>query len=442
MIPELLKQDVLDRAGQEMYSLIAELYPICRSITGEGIRQTLRIVQQHIPLEIREVPSGTQVFDWTVPPEWNIRDAYVKNSNGERVIDFRQSNLHVVNYSVPVQAKMSLAELKSHLHSLPEHPEWVPYRTTYYNRDWGFCLSHNQLLQLREDTYEVCIDSTLDEDGHLTYGELLLPGKREEEILFSCHACHPSLCNDNLSGISLVTFLAKNLQTVSREYSYRFLLIPGTIGSITWLSLNQEWAHRIRHGLVVACVGDPGNLTYKKTRDGNAEIDRVAAHVLVHSGKPHKIVDFIPYGYDERQYCSPGFNLHIGSLMRTPNGQYPQYHTSADNLELVRPEYLADSLATYWKVLYVLENNKRYLNLNPYCEPQLGKRGLYQAIGGSSQGQNRQLAMLWVLNQSDGKHSLLDIADRAGIAFETIKEMADLLAAHGLLRELQSDESY
>jgi aminopeptidase-like protein len=436
-IGDWLKADFLAQAGQEMYDLIVNLYPICRSITGEGIRQTLRTVQGYIPLEMYEVPSGTQVFDWTVPPEWNIRDAYVKDSQGERVIDFQQSNLHVVNYSVPVRAQMSLAELKEHLYSLPDHPDWVPYRTTYYNRNWGFCLSHNQLLQLPEDTYEVCIDSSLDDAGHLTYGELLLPGKRPEEILFSCHACHPSLCNDNLSGISLVTLLAKHLQTLPHEYSYRFLLIPGTIGSITWLSRHQQETQRIKHGLVVACVGDPGGMTYKKTRDGDAEIDRAVAHVLTHSGKPHEIVDFIPYGYDERQYGSPGFNLHVGSLMRTPNGRYPEYHTSADNLDLVRPEYLIDSLMTYLKVLYVLENNKRYVNLSPYGEPQLGKLGLYQAIGGGTAGQARQLATLWVLNQSDGEHSLLDIAERAGMDFEVIQEMAEHLAAHGLLREIQ-----
>ncbi|NMB87750.1 MAG: DUF4910 domain-containing protein [Chloroflexi bacterium] len=417
-----------------MYDLIVQLYPICRSITGEGIRQTLRALQDIIPLEIHEVPSGTQVFDWTVPQEWNIRDAYIQNASGKRVVDFRQSNLHVVNYSVPVKARMTLEELRPHLYTLPDHPDWVPYRTTYYHEDWGFCLSHNTLTGLEEGEYEVCIDATL-APGSLSYGEFYLPGEIQDEFLISCHACHPSLCNDNLSGITLAAMLAKTLQGVERRYSYRFLFIPGTIGSITWLSLNKEQARRIQHGLVVTCVGDPGNSTYKQSRDGNAEIDRAVAHVLKHSSQAYEIREFIPYGYDERQYCSPGFNLAVGSLMRTPNNQYPQYHTSADNLELVRPEYLADSFEKYLKVIELIEGNRSYINLNPYCEPQLGKRGLYQPIGGYGDNKSFQLAMLWVLNQSDGKHSLLDIAERAGMAFDMIYAAAARLEETQLLKE-------
>ncbi|MEA4907487.1 MAG: DUF4910 domain-containing protein, partial [Anaerolineaceae bacterium] len=300
--------------------------------------------------------------------------------------------------------------------------------------DWGFCLSHNTLTGLEEGEYEVCIDATL-APGSLSYGEFYLPGEIQDEFLISCHACHPSLCNDNLSGITLAAMLAKTLQGVERRYSYRFLFIPGTIGSITWLSLNKEQARRIQHGLVVTCVGDPGNSTYKQSRDGNAEIDRAVAHVLKHSGQAYEIREFIPYGYDERQYCSPGFNLAVGSLMRTPNNQYPQYHTSADNLELVRPEYLADSFEKYLKVIELIEGNRSYINLNPYCEPQLGKRGLYQPIGGYGDNKSFQLAMLWVLNQSDGKHSLLDIAERAGMAFDMIYAAAARLEETQLLKE-------
>jgi aminopeptidase-like protein len=317
---------------------------------------------------------------------------------------------------------------------LPDHPDWIPYRTSYYNENWGFCLSHNQFLELGDKEYEVCIDSSL-EEGHLTYGEYYLKGECPDEVLISCHACHPSLCDDNLSGVALATFLAQYLRSLSLRYSYRFLFIPGTIGSITWLCLNEALVSRIKHGLVVVCVGDRGKSTYKKSRRGDAEIDQAVIHVLKHSGQDYEIVDFFPYGYDERQYCSPGFNLAVGCLMRTPHGHYPEYHTSADNLDFVQPAYLGDSFAKYLAVLDVLENNKRYLNTNPKCEPQLGKRGLYGAIGGQADAKVGQLAMLWVLNLSDGCHTLLDIADRSGLRFDLIKSAADALAEHDLLRE-------
>lgn len=423
--------------GQAMYQFISELYPLCRSITGSGFRETLQRIKEHIPLTIREVPSGTKVFDWVVPKEWNIKDAYVKDSKGKRVIDFQKSNLHVVSYSVPINEKMSLRDLRTHLFTLPDQPDWIPYRTSYYKDTWGFCLSHNQLLELKDEEYEVCIDSSL-EAGHLTYGECFIKGESEAEVLMSCHSCHPSLCNDNLSGIALSTYLAKYLSSQPLRYSYRFLFIPGTIGSITWLSLNEAHVPKIRHGLVVTCVGDPGKLTYKKSRRGDAEIDRAVIHVLSNSGADHEILEFSPYGYDERQYCSPGFDLPIGSLMRTPNGRFPEYHTSADNLDLVQPQYLADSFEKYLSVLYVLENDKKYLNQNPKCEPQLGKRGLYRTVGGEKDGGVNQLALLWVLNLSDRKHSLVDIAERSGLKFEVIKNAADLLCEQGLLKELLS----
>ena len=422
--------------GDSMYRLMSELYPICRSITGDGVRETLRRVAELVPLTIHEVSTGTRVFDWVVPKEWNIRDAYVLDSQGRRVVDFKRSSLHVLNYSVPVRMKVSLEELKDHLFSLPEHPDWIPYRTSYYKEDWGFCVSHNQRAALNEEQYEVGIDTSL-EEGYLTYGEYHLPGASPEEVLISCHVCHPSLCNDNLSGIALVTFLASHLRTLSLRYSYRFLFIPGTIGAITWLSLNEEKASRIRHGLVAACVGDSGRPTYKKSRRGDAEIDRAAALVLSHSGEDYEILDFSPYGYDERQFCSPGFNLPVGSLTRTPHGRFPQYHTSADDLDLVAPEYLADSFRIYLTVLSVLENNGKYVNLNPKCEPQLGRRGLYNAIGGNAQSKENELAMLWVLNLSDGRHSLLDISERAEFPFPVVRSAAELLHSHGLLRELE-----
>jgi len=368
--------------GGEMHKFIAALYPICRSITGNGVRTTLEQIKRYIPLTVHEVPSGTKVFDWTVPKEWNITDAYIKNADGKKIVDFHRCNLHVVNYSVPVKKKLSLAELQSHLFTLPAHPQWVPYRTSYYSENWGFCLSHEQFLQLSDGEYEVCIDTSL-EDGSLTYGEYLIRGETSDEILISCHICHPSLCNDNLSGIAVSTMLAKMLSQGTHRYSYRFLFVPGTIGAITWLWANEPQVTSIKHGFVLAGVGDRGPLTYKRSRQGTAEIDRVFAHVLSRSENKYEIVEFSPYGYDERQFCSPGFNLPVGCVMRTPFGHYPEYHTSADNLSFIHPQALADSLTTCLEVCSVLESNRTYVNLNPKCEPQLGKRGLYRSVGGT-----------------------------------------------------------
>jgi aminopeptidase-like protein len=417
--------------GLELHRFAAELYPICRSITGDGIRRTLGLIQGRIPLQISEVPTGTPVFDWIVPKEWNIRDAYIKGADGKRVVDFHQNTLHILNYSTPVHATMPLTKLKSHLFTLPENPDWIPYRTSYYQENWGFCLSHNQMLALKDGDYEVCIDSTL-EDGRLVYGECYLPGRSKDEILISCHACHPSLANDNLSGLGVATFLAQFLSRRDLRYSYRFLYIPGTIGAITWLAQNREAAARIRHGLVLTCIGDAGGFHYKKSRRGDAEIDRVAAHVLRHSGEPAEILDFSPDGYDERQYCSPGFNLPVGCLMRSVWGTFPEYHTSADNLDFIPPQKLAGSLRVCVSIVDVLENNHRYHNLSPFCEPQLGRRNLYQSVGGRTIGTEIS-ARLWVLNLSDGRHSLIDIAERSGLPFAAIRDAAEQLFQSDLL---------
>ncbi len=427
----------LAEAGQAMYQLIEALFPICRSITGDGIRASLRALGQHIPLTLHEVPTGTQVFDWSVPREWNIRDAYLKNARGERVIDFRAHSLHVVSYSVPVRRRMTLEELRPHLYTLPEQPELIPYRTSYYKAHWGFCLSQRVLESLEPGEYEVCIDSSL-EPGALTYGEYLIPGESTDEVLISCHCCHPSLANDNLSGMALATMLGRRLAGRRLRYSYRLLFIPATIGAITWLALHEAQLARIKHGLVVACVGDPGMITYKRSRRGNAEIDRAVVHVLRHAGQPYAVQDFSPYGYDERQYGSPGINLAVGSLTRTPHGQFAEYHTSADNLQLVRPEYLAASLQTYLAVVDVLEHNRTYINTSPKCEPQLGRRGLYGSMGGLKDARQHELALLWVLNQADGRHSLLEIAERADMAFAAVKGAAQALHAAGLLRAAEA----
>lgn len=415
----------------ELFEMVSALYPICRSITGNGLRESLKQIQNHIALSLHEVPTGTRVFDWVVPNEWNIRDAYIKNSRGTRVVDFRKSNLHVVNYSRPVKLRMRLPELRKHLFALPDHPDWIPYRTTYYKEDWGFCLTQRQLDSLADEEYEVCIDASL-ESGSLTYGEFRIQGASDDEVLISSHSCHPSLCNDNLSGMTVAAKLAQRLTGSKLRYSYRFLWAPGTIGAITWLAVNEAILPRIKHGLVLSCVGDSGRFNYKRSRHGNAEIDRVVEHVLRHAEEPFVISNFSPLGYDERQYGSPGINLPIGCFMRTPNGKYPQYHTSADDLSLIKPAALDQSLNRLLSIVRTLEDNHAYLNLNPKCEPQLGRRGLYRTMGGTC-GSRFEESLVWVLNLSDGAHTLLDIAERSGLHFAELDQAAKALVQCNLL---------
>lgn len=427
-----MKNEHVENAGEEMYVLLRQLYPICRSITGDGVRKTLNILRDHIPLEIREVPTGTRVLDWTIPKEWNIEDAYIKDPNGKKIVDFKKSNLHVMSYSCPVSGIIPLQELKKHLHTLENYPDWIPYLTTYYNERWGFCMSHHDAEKLIDGDYEVKIESGF-RDGSLTYGEYYLKGESEEEVLFSTYLCHPSLCNDNLSGVVLLAHLAKFLTGIKLKYSYRFLFIPETIGAITWLYQNEKHLPNIRFGLVATCVGDPGISTYKKSRGSVNTIDKIVQKVLEDSGDPFKIIDFFPSGSDERQFCSPGFNMPVGSLMRTPYAQFPEYHTSADNLNFVTAKHLADSFRKYTEVIYTIENDNRYLNTNPKGEPQLGRRGLYQTIGGKKDAGMAEAAIQWTLNQSDGVHSLLDIAIQSKIPFRAIRDAADSLEECGLL---------
>jgi aminopeptidase-like protein len=424
-------------AGRAMHDLAAELFPICRSITGDGVRRTLKVLQRLLPLQIHEVPTGTSVLDWTVPEEWNIRDAYVADSRGRRLIDFRANSLHVMSYSEPLHRRMSLAELRPHLHSLPDQPDWIPYRTSYYKRDWGFCLTHRQLQAMLDEQYEVVIDSTLG-PGSLTYGELVLPGQTADEVLLSAHVCHPALANDNLAGMAVLTHLGFSLaERQDRRHTLRLLFAPGTIGALTWLARNEPATARIRHGLVLSCLGDdarPG-MTYKRSRRGNAVIDRAVAHVLRTSGRAHELLDFSPYGYDERQYCSPGFNLPVGLFMRSCHGRFPEYHTSADNLDFIKPAALADSLDAILRIIDVLEGNRTFVNLAPKGEPQLGRRGLYEPVGGKRASKQDELALLWVLNQSDGAHDLLSIAERAALPFDLVRIAADRLISAGLLAD-------
>jgi aminopeptidase-like protein len=418
--------------GREAFALAEKLFPLCRSLTGDGVRETLRIVSEIVPFEIHEIPSGTSVFDWSIPDEWNIRDGWIKNPRGEKIVDFREHNLHVLQYSVPVHRKLPLAELKKHLFTLPDRPDWIPYRTSFFDRNWGFCLRHSDLLELEEGEYEVRIDASL-AAGHLTYGEYYLPGDSTDEVLIYSHCCHPSLANDNLSGLALLTLLARELQHERRRLSYRFVLAPGNVGAIAWLALNESRTARLRHGLVLACVGGPGDVHYKKSRRGNAVVDRAAALVLRESGHRFHLRDFSPYGYAERQFCSPGFNLPVGCFMRTPHGEFPEYHTSADNLDYLQPEFLDDSWAKLREIVRVLDGNRTFLNQNARCEPRLGARGLYSSVGGDVGRKDWEMALLWLLNLSDGDHSLLDIAERSGVRFPLLETAADALERCGLL---------
>lgn len=424
--------------GGELHALVRHLYPIPRSLTGNGVRATLDAVSRIAPLRQVEVPTGTTVLDWEIPREWNVREAYVADSSGRRIVDFADSPLHLVGYSVPVRARLTLEELLGHLHSLPDRPEWIPYRTSYWREDWGFCLADTTRSGLIDGEYDVVIDVSL-EPGSLTYGEAFVPGESEDEVLVSCHVCHPTLCNDGLAGIAVAAFLARAVAArAHRRLSYRFLFVPGTVGSIAWLAANEPATRRVKHGLVLACVGDAGTATYKKSRRGNADIDRAVALVLRDRGAPFSIRDFSPYGYDERQYCSPGFDLPVGCLMRTPYGEFDEYHTSADNLDFVTPESLEDSFDTCLRVVEILERNRTYVNLKPKGEPRLGRYGLYGSLGGGHHAEQQQLALLWVLNQSDGTNALLDVAERSGLSFALLAEAADRLEAAGLLAEEQA----
>jgi aminopeptidase-like protein len=418
--------------GEEIYALAAELYPICRSITGPGVRETLSILQKHAALTQHEVPTGTPVLDWTVPKEWVIREAWIKAPDGERVVDFKTLNLHVLNYSTPIRAKLPLSELKKNIFTLPDQPDLVPYRTSYYNERWGFCMSQNALDALRHGEYEVCIDSELKE-GSLTYGEFVHSGETDEEVLFSTHTCHPSLANDNCSGMALLAHLANRLRGVKTRYTYRFLWAPGTIGAITWLAQNPEIPQRIKYGIVLSCVGDSGGFTYKRTRCGDARVDRVMTRVL---GEGANVIDFFPYGYDERQYNAPAYKLDVGLFQRSQFATFPEYHTSGDNLDFINAASLGESYRAIASAIEALETERRYQNLAPHGEPQLGRRGLYAAIGGDKDSYAKSMAMLWVLNLSDGDHSLEDIAERAKTPIAIIEETAALLENAGLLKRL------
>jgi aminopeptidase-like protein len=420
--------------GMFMHAVATRLFPICRSLTGDGVRQTLDILKEHLPgLSIHEIPSGTRCFDWTVPDEWNIRDAFVLDPTGKKIIDFTKCNLHVLGYSEPVDKEVTLDELQAHLHSLPDLPDAIPYVSSFYNRAWGFCISHNERQKLREGTYRVFIDSTL-EPGNLTYAELLLPGSNQDEVLISTYVCHPSMANNELSGPVVCLQLAKGLSELpERRFSYRFLFIPETIGSIAYISRHLEHLQKyVIAGFTITCIGDERAYSYLPSRAGNTLSDRVAQHVLKHRAPDFIRYSFLDRGSDERQYCAPGVDLPIASLMRSKYGVYPEYHTSLDDLNLVTPKGLQGGYEVLRDCVTAIEIERRY-QVTVLCEPQMGKRGLYSPL--MTRGAEHAVQMrMDILTYCDGKHSLLDIADLLGAPIAEIFTFVRELVKHDLLR--------
>jgi aminopeptidase-like protein len=417
-----------DEVGAELHDLIAELYPFPRSLTGDGVRKTLAIIGRDLPLHVVETPSGTDVFDWVVPREWNVRDAWIDAPNGRRLARFSESSLNLLGYSVPVDVTLERDELLKHVFTDPHHPDRVPYRTSYWSERWGFCMSQREVDSLPDGKYRAVVDATL-ENGSLTYGEVRLEGASDRTVLLTTTVCHPALANDNLSGMVVTAALARALVGRPLRNSYRFLWSPGTLGPLCWLFHNRDLVPSVVHGLAVSCVGDRGGVTYKRSRRETTATDRTAELVL----RDHvdaRIVDWSPYGGDERQFCAPGFDLPFGAFSRSPADAFPEYHSSDDDLSVVTPDSLADSYRTLLSIIEVFERNKTFLNASPYGEPQLGRRGLYRAIGG---GSSEEAAYLWLLSLSDGSASLVDIALRSGLSFDVIANAAERLEEHGLL---------
>jgi aminopeptidase-like protein len=430
---QFMKQEEV-RLGQGMYDLARRLFPICRSLTGDGVRETLSIIREHLPeLRLYEVPSGTQAFDWIVPPEWNIRDAYLLGPDGRRVVDFRKNNLHVVGYSESVDRELSLAELQSHLYSLPEQPNAIPYITTYYERRWGFCLSHRDRESLKEGTYRAVIDATL-APGALTYADLILPGNTDKEVLLSTYVCHPSLGNNELSGPVVATFLARWLKTLpNRRYTYRFVFIPETIGSIVYISRHLAALKAlVVAGFNVTCVGDDRAYSFVPSRNGNTLADKVARHVLQHLAGSFDEYTYLDRGGDERQYCAPGVDLPVVSVMRSKYGTYPEYHTSLDDLSLVTPQGFFGGFEAIRRCIEVLEFDRTYVACQ-LCEPQMGKRGLYSTLG-TAQISEAVRNRMNILAYCDGQHSVIAIAEKLGLPAWDLAPYFEELIAHGLIR--------
>lgn len=426
----------MDRSiASRLMETAEQLFPIHRSLSGPGVRETLELLGQQIPLEIRSIPSGTKVFDWTIPDEWTFQSAWIEDHRGERIVDTRHSNLHIVAYSHPLSEMVSWDELKAHLHTSKEVPTAIPYRTTYFDRSWGFCVTQRQYdrLQVSGGPFRVRIESRL-EPGVFNYGECHIPGICDEEVHFSIHCCHPSLANDNCSALSVGLHLAQSLlERGPLRFSYRFLFAPATLGPIAWLHERREQLHRIRFGLVLALLGDGGRLTYKQTLGGQHAIDRIVRR-LPDSLRP-QIRAFDPFGYDERQYNSVGVRLPIGRLTRSPNGEYPQYHTSADDMSILVPEALQHSFDALVAITDAIEKTKMYRSTVACGEPQLGRRDLYSGYGDALHKSELQRATMWLLSLADGHHDIDAVAEQSGLSRESLQSAAARLLDHGLLGE-------
>ena len=439
---------MMEISSRDWYSLVRDadglfrsLFPICRSITGDGTRQTLMLLRELAEFQVHEVPSGTRCYDWTVPEEWNVQDAFVADSSNKRLIDFRKNNLHLVNYSIPFSGTLSFDELVPHLHTLPELPTAIPYRTTYYNRDWGFCLSQEQFQKLdRQARYQVVVDASL-QPGHLTYGEALLPGRSGQEYLITTYLCHPSLANDNLSGIVLWTLLLREMRSLTLRHSYRFVIAPETIGALVYISRNEAAVKALAGGFVVTTVAGPGRIGYKPTWQGDSVIDRIVRLAFRNLGLEYIEYPFDASGSDERQYSTPGLRIPMGTICKDKYFEYDYYHTSLDDLSFIRPEALVETLKAYLHVIAAIEDNQIYRSLNPIGEPMLGKRGLYPKTGGALRQKagrtaadfNELDAFRWVLFYADGRTSLLEVAERTGLSIRVLAAAAEKLVAGGLL---------
>lgn len=422
--------------GQAIYNLAMQLWPLNRSITGDGVRKTLRLIQQLLPeLTIHEIPSGTPCFDWVVPNEWNVREAWIENSDGHRIVDFDNHNLHLIGYSVPIDKTVDLEELQEHLYSLPDQPDAIPYLTSYYAPRWGFCISHNERVKLKPGTYRAYIDATL-APGSLTYGELVIPGVSDKEIFLSTYVCHPSMANNELSGPCVTAYLAKWLRELpNRRYTYRIIFIPETIGSITYLSRNlKHLQSHVIAGFNITCVGDDRAYSYLPSRNGNTLSDFAALHVLKHLAPNFKRYSFLDRGSDERQYCAPGVDLPIATIMRSKYGEYPEYHTSLDDLTLISPQGLEGGFTAIQKAIELIENNPVPL-VTVLGEPQLGKRGLYPSLSTKFRDDTVKM-MKDLLAYCDGSHTLIDIAETIGRAVEELVPIYQKLKEEELVVDL------
>ncbi|WIW71087.1 DUF4910 domain-containing protein [Anaerosinus gibii] len=422
--------------GQNMYHLAERLFPICRSITGNGVRDTLDILKSiYVNMNIYEVATGTKVFDWTVPKEWNIYDAYIANAKGEKIIDFKQQNLHVVGYSLPVDKKVSLNELKTIIYTQSDQPDVIPYVTSYYKERYGFCMSENQKQSLVEDEYHIFIDSKL-KDGNLTYGEIIIPGETKEEVFLSTYICHPSMANNELSGPVVAIHLAKWLASLEkRRYTYRIIFIPETIGSITYLSRNLDYLKQnVIAGFNLSCVGDNRTFSYVESRYGNTLADKVAKNILKYYYPDYKTYTFLQRGSDERQYNAPGVDLPLCAICRSKYGEYPEYHTSKDDMTLISPDGLQGAYEVYQECIMGLEYNDKY-KINCLCEPQLGKRGLYPTIS-QKDTYNEVRTMTDFIAYADGSNDLFDISNIIGVPVKKIISVVDKLIQNNLIMKV------